>query len=97
MPTKEFTLQEKVALQEELDSTKEQLKNVSKRFEELEGKSKADIRVLVKEVKSLRSTQGKLKQELSQTLQQKSETEVVLQSVKLCYDNIFFLFSATLV
>ena len=80
MPTKEFTLQEKVALQEELESTKEQLNNVFKRFEELEGKSKADIRVLVKEVKSLRSTQAKLKEELSQTLQQKSETEVILQS-----------------
>lgn len=80
MPTKEFTLQEKVALQEELESTKEQLKNVSKQYEELEAKSKGDIRVLVKEVKSLRSTQARLKQELSQTLQQKSETEVVLQS-----------------
>ncbi|XP_022936730.1 PX domain-containing protein EREL2-like isoform X1 [Cucurbita moschata] len=79
VPTKEFTLQEKVALQEELESTKEQLNNVLKRFEELEGKSKADIRVLVKEVKSLRSTQAKLKQELSQTLQQKSETEEFLQ------------------
>lgn len=80
MPTEETTLPEKVALQEELNSTKGQLKNVSKRFEELEGKSKADIKVLVKEVKSLRTTQAKLKQELSQTLQQKSETEVVLQS-----------------
>ncbi|XP_022982137.1 PX domain-containing protein EREL1-like [Cucurbita maxima] len=79
VPRKEFTLQEKVSLQEELDSTKEQLKNVSKRFEEFEGKSKADIRVLVKEVKSLRSTQAKLKQELSQTLQQKSKTEEFLQ------------------
>ncbi|XP_022976116.1 PX domain-containing protein EREL1-like isoform X2 [Cucurbita maxima] len=77
--TKEFTLQEKVDLQEELESTKEQLNNVFKRFEEIEGKSKADIRVLVKEVKSLRSTQAKLKQELSQTLQQKSETEEFLQ------------------
>lgn len=80
MPTEETSLQEKIALKEELNSTKEQLKNVSKRFEELEGKSKADIKVLVKEVKSLRSTQAKLKQELSQTLQQKSATEVVLQS-----------------
>lgn len=67
-------------MQEELESTKEQLKNVSKQYEELEAKSKGDIRVLVKEVKSLRSTQARLKQELSQTLQQKSETEVVLQS-----------------
>lgn len=79
VPTKEFTLQEKVALQEELESTKEQLKNVSKQYEELEAKSKGDIRVLVKEVKSLRSTQARLKQELSQTLQQKSETEGFLQ------------------
>ncbi|XP_038898167.1 PX domain-containing protein EREL2 isoform X2 [Benincasa hispida] len=79
VPTKGFTLQEKVALQEELKSTKEQLKNVSKQFEELEGKSKGDIRVLVKEVKSLRSTHAKLKQELSQTLQQKSETEEFLR------------------
>ncbi|XP_022132465.1 PX domain-containing protein EREL2 [Momordica charantia] len=79
VPTEETSLQEKIALKEELNSTKEQLKNVSKRFEELEGKSKADIKVLVKEVKSLRSTQAKLKQELSQTLQQKSATEEFLQ------------------
>lgn len=88
-------------MQEELESTKEQLKNVSKQFEELEGKSKADIRVLVKEVKSLRSTQAKLKQELSQTLEQKSETEVVLQSANCAMIKVLngndYKFFATLV
>lgn len=70
------SVHDKDVLLQELDATKEQLENLSKQYEELEAKSKADIKVLVKEVKSLRSTQKGLKQELSQTLNEKSETQV---------------------
>lgn len=50
---------------------------MSKRYEELEAKSKADIKVLIKEVKSLRSSQAELKHELSKSLKDKSESEVM--------------------
>jgi hypothetical protein len=64
-------------LLQELDASKEQFENLLKRYEELEAKSKADIKVLVKEVKSLRSSQTGLKQELSRMQKEKSEAEVV--------------------
>lgn len=72
---------EKSAL-EELDVTKKQLEDVLKRHEELEIKSKADIKVLVKEVKSLRNSQAELKKDLSQSQKEKSDAEVIL-GVKL--------------
>ncbi|CAL2234908.1 unnamed protein product [Prunus armeniaca] len=75
--TKDSTVQEKDIMPQELDPFKEQLENLSKRYEELEAKSKADIKVLVKEVKSLRSSQKELKHELSKSLKEKSEAEVV--------------------
>ncbi|CAN6583681.1 unnamed protein product [Malus baccata var. baccata] len=74
--TKDSSGQEKEILPQELDPYKEQLENLSKRYEELEAKSKADIKVLVKEVKSLRSSQAGLKHELSKSLTEKSEAEV---------------------
>ncbi|KAK9280523.1 hypothetical protein L1049_014215 [Liquidambar formosana] len=77
-----FAVEEKEALLQELDATKEQLGNLLKRHEELEVKSKADIKVLVKEVKSLRSSQTELKQELSQSLKERSEAERLLQQEK---------------
>lgn len=87
----ESTVKDKNVLQE-LDATKEQLENLSKRYEELEAKSKADIKVLVKEVKSLRSSQIGLKQELSQMLNEKSKTEVIRYSASsfvLCQVSVF--------
>ncbi|KAL5974253.1 hypothetical protein ACLOJK_030917 [Asimina triloba] len=75
-------LHEKEQLLQELDATKEKLKNLQKRQEDLEVKSKADIKVLVKEVKSLRKTQTELKQELSQSLKEKAELERILQKEK---------------
>lgn len=54
-----------------------QLEDLRKRQEELEAKSKADIKVLVKEVKSLRINQNELQQELNQTMKDKAELEVV--------------------
>lgn len=61
----------------QLDSCKEQLAILSKQYEGLEARSKADRKVLVKEVKSLRNSQAKLEDELGKSLQAKSEAEVV--------------------
>lgn len=65
---------------QELDVTREQLESSQKLKEELEMKSKSDIKVLVKEVKSLRKAQTELKQELNQSLKEKVELEVVVNS-----------------
>ncbi|CAA2988908.1 PX domain-containing EREL1-like isoform X3 [Olea europaea subsp. europaea] len=77
--TKASVSPEKDALQQDLDSTKRQLEELLKKHQELEVKSKADIKVLVKEVKSLRNSQVELKQQLSQSLNEKSEAEELLQ------------------
>ena len=82
--TKDSTFHEKDTSPPQLDSSKEQLENLSKRYEELEAKSKADIKVLVKEVKSLRSSQTELKHELGKSLKEKSEAEVIC-----CSRNIY--------
>ncbi|KAF5726252.1 Phox domain-containing protein isoform 1 [Tripterygium wilfordii] len=76
---KDSTIDENLGLLDELNATKEQLQKLSKQYEELEAKSKADIKVLVREVKSLRCSQTELKQELSQSLKEKSEAEKRLQ------------------
>ncbi|XP_031279628.1 PX domain-containing protein EREL1 isoform X1 [Pistacia vera] len=86
--TKESTSQEKDAVSQELDATKQQLEILSKQYEELEVKSKADIKVLVKEVKSLRSSHKGLKQELSRALNEKSETEELLQQERETSDRV---------
>ncbi|KAM7490081.1 hypothetical protein LguiA_033002 [Lonicera macranthoides] len=69
-------------VQKELDTTKQQLEYLVKQHQEMEAKSKADIKVLVKEVKSLRSSQVDLKQKLQQSLNEKSEAEGLLQQEK---------------
>ncbi|KAB2024877.1 hypothetical protein ERO13_D06G100800v2 [Gossypium hirsutum] len=73
--TNQLAAEEKDAMLQELNATKEQLNSISKRYEELELKSKADIKVLVKEVKSLRKSQKELKQEVGQSLSEKAEAE----------------------
>ncbi|XP_043701603.1 PX domain-containing protein EREL1-like isoform X2 [Telopea speciosissima] len=80
--TKVSAVKEKEMLMQGLDSTREQLQNLQKHHEELEMKSKADVKVLVKEVKSLRSSQSDLRQELSQLLNEKSELEKALRREK---------------
>lgn len=69
----------KDALHQELDATKEQLLSVQRNYEELEAKSKADLRVLVKEVKALRNSENNLKMKLSEYLEEKSKFEVTPQ------------------
>lgn len=75
-------LQENNTLLQELNIVREQLGNLHKGHEELEVKSKADVKVLVKEVKSLRSSQSELKKELSSLMKEKLELERVLQKEK---------------
>jgi hypothetical protein len=85
--TKEFVQQNDVLLQD-LDAAREQLEVLSKQYGELEAKSKADIKVLVKEVKSLRSSQRELKKELSESIKEKCEAEVGSAHM---FHTIFFL------
>ncbi|XP_039170598.1 PX domain-containing protein EREX [Eucalyptus grandis] len=66
----------------ELDVAREHLSKLHKRNEELEAKSKADVKLLVKEVKSLRSSQSELKQELGRLMKEKIEVERTLQKEK---------------
>lgn len=76
--TKTAIIQENKMLLHELDDAREQLENLQKHHEEFEVKSKADVKVLIKEVKSLRSSQLELKQELSQVMKEKLEVERIL-------------------
>ncbi|KAE9586940.1 putative Phox domain-containing protein [Lupinus albus] len=76
--TKESLVQPKDVLHN-LNANKEQLEVLSKQYGELEAKSKADIKVLVKEVKSLRNTQKELKKELSESVKEMCEREKLLQ------------------
>lgn len=69
--------QENDLLKQELDVSKDQLESLQKRYEESETKSKTDLKVLVKEVKSLRNSQSDLKQELSNSMKEKLELEVI--------------------
>ncbi|KAL6534105.1 hypothetical protein OROHE_013938 [Orobanche hederae] len=65
--------------QKQLDSAKQQFEDLLKRHQELELKSKADIKVLVKEVRSLRSSHAELTKQLNQSLEEKSKAEALLQ------------------
>lgn len=68
--------QENELLQQELDNAREQIENLKKHYDDLELKSKTDVKLLVKAVKSLRSYQSELKQELSRLTKEKLEVEV---------------------
>ncbi|KAK9282341.1 hypothetical protein L1049_005257 [Liquidambar formosana] len=80
--TKASIIQENEMLLRELDFAREQLENLQKHNEESELKTKTDVKLLVKEVKSLRSSQSELKQELSRLMKEKLEVERVLQKEK---------------
>ncbi|XP_068668811.1 PX domain-containing protein EREL1-like isoform X2 [Aristolochia californica] len=75
-------ISEKATLMQELDMMREQFENLHRHQAGSEMKSKGDIKVLVKEVKSLRKTQIELRQELSQSLKERSELEKILQKEK---------------
>lgn len=78
----ENVIQENEMLKQELDAAREGLQNLQKHQEESEVKLKTDIKVLVKEVKSLRNSQTELKQELSKVMKEKLDVEKVLQHEK---------------
>lgn len=63
-------------LQQELDVVREQLKNLLKHHDDFEMKSKTDMKVLIKEVKSLRSGELDLKQQLGELIKEKLDLEV---------------------
>ncbi|CAL9071113.1 unnamed protein product [Musa textilis] len=78
---------EKEVLLQELGSKQEELLNMRKHLEEQESKSKADIKVLIKEVKFLRKSQTELEELLNQTLKEKSELEGFLHKEKQNWSN----------
>ncbi|KAL9244691.1 hypothetical protein vseg_018443 [Gypsophila vaccaria] len=65
---------------EKLKQELREARNLQKQHEEAEVKSKTDLKVLVKEVKSLRNSQLELKQELSNVTKEKQEVERDLQN-----------------
>ncbi|KAL8162027.1 hypothetical protein V2J09_013516 [Rumex salicifolius] len=73
------SFQEKDELLRELNAAKEQINTLLKQHEVSETKAKSDIKVLVKEVKSLRKSQNELKQQLQQSQLEKSETVQLLK------------------
>lgn len=83
--TKVSILHENDVLHQELDASKQQLENLQKYHEEFESKSKTDVKLLVKEVKSLRNSQSELKQELSRLMKEKLEVEVMSLMLHLIF------------
>lgn len=81
---KKIAKEEKDCLQQELYSKQEEFVKMQKHLEELELKSKADIKVLVKEVKFLRKSQAELKEMLNQSVKEKTELEVSLLFAVCC-------------
>lgn len=71
---------EKEILHQELSAKQEQIVKLERDFEHLEKKSKADIKVLVKEVKFLRNSQAELKEMLNHSTKEKAELERELQN-----------------
>lgn len=72
-------------LQQELDVARVQLKHLQKHHDEFEMKSKTDMKLLVKEVKSLRSSQLELKQQLGELMKEKVDVEVWSFLVLICF------------
>lgn len=91
--TKTAVIQENKMLLQELDDAREQIENLQKHHEEFEVKSKADVKLLIKEVKSLRNSQLELKQDLSRVMKEKLEVEVTsFLFMYLRYYQMKFLF-----
>ncbi|KAG5407529.1 hypothetical protein IGI04_013648 [Brassica rapa subsp. trilocularis] len=86
-PTEEPTISERDVLSKELDARKQQLGDLSRRYNELEAKAKADIKVLVKEVKSLRRSHVELEKKLTQSLTDKTEAEKLLEHERKLLEN----------
>ncbi|CAN4086407.1 unnamed protein product [Withania somnifera] len=76
--TQRIIVQENEKLYEELDAAQQQINSLQKQHLELDSKSNADVELLVKEIKSLRSSHSELKQELSKLEKEKAEVEMIL-------------------
>jgi hypothetical protein len=85
--TKVAVIRENQMLIKDLETAKEQIGKLSKIQEEIENKSKSDIKLLVKEVKSLRNIQFELKEELSRIMKEKLVAEGALQKEKEILEN----------
>ncbi|XP_049367517.1 PX domain-containing protein EREL1-like isoform X1 [Solanum verrucosum] len=77
--TQRILVQENERLYQELDAAQQQNNSLQKLHLELESKSNTDVKLLVKEVKSLRSSHTELKQELSKLAKEKAEVEIILR------------------
>lgn len=73
---------ENETLLEELEMKRKEVESLKQHLGEVEAKSKADIKVLVKEVKSLRNSQQEMKKMLNQYLEEKTELERVVNRDK---------------
>jgi len=67
---------ENETLIEELEIKRKEVESLKQRLGEVEAKSKADMKVLVKEVKSLRNSQKEMKKVLNQYIEEKTDLEV---------------------
>ncbi|KAH6800688.1 hypothetical protein C2S52_001152 [Perilla frutescens var. hirtella] len=86
--TKASIIKENEALQLELNSVREQLKNLQKCREEADLKLKSDVKLLVREVKSLRSSQSELSQDLDRVSKERVEFKTRLQKERMKRDCI---------
>uniref|UniRef100_A0A0E0HU12 PX domain-containing protein n=1 Tax=Oryza nivara TaxID=4536 RepID=A0A0E0HU12_ORYNI len=73
---------EKEMLLEELETKRKEVESLQQHIGEFETKSKADIKVLVKEVKSLRNSQKEMKKVLNQYHEEKTELERIVNREK---------------
>ncbi|XP_066380068.1 PX domain-containing protein EREL1-like [Miscanthus floridulus] len=73
---------ENETLLEELEIKQKEVESLKQRLVEAEAKSKADKKVLVKEVKSLRNCQTEMKKVLNQYLEEKTDLERVINREK---------------
>ncbi|KAK1573346.1 hypothetical protein QYE76_037754 [Lolium multiflorum] len=69
-------------LVEELETKRKEVESLQRHLGEVEAKSKTDMKVLVKEVKSLRNSQKEMKKVLSQYLEEKTELERIINREK---------------
>ncbi|KAG6429952.1 hypothetical protein SASPL_108009 [Salvia splendens] len=79
-------INENEALRLELDSAREQLENLQKYRKEADLQSKSNVKLLVKEVKSLRSSQSELKQEYDAVSKESVELKTKLQKERMKRD-----------
>ncbi|XP_009783198.1 PX domain-containing protein EREL2 [Nicotiana tabacum] len=77
--TQRITIQENERLYEELSAAQQQINSLRKHHLESDSKSKADVKLLIKEIKSLRTSQTEQKQELCKLAKEKAEVERILK------------------